>query len=160
MDLNSKEPLELPSIAYQCVPVMCGCSCERVPAWLAPTNTVSCCDKSVALFVPSHQKYTHSGPQPNSSGEWGKACKGGGPITSGQRWSSCPSPSDHVKLQRPPLKVGAVPPLSDWGLSEDKTLRPLSHWALPRRRNHLPSSLVSLRKAKKRSLSMTMDDFV
>lgn len=58
------------------------------------------------------------------------------------------------------MKVGAVPPLSDWGLSEDKTLRPLSHWALPRCRNHLPSSLVSLRKAEKRSLSMTMGDFV
>lgn len=66
MDLNFKEPLELSSIAYACVPVMCGCSCQRVPAWLAPTNTISCCDKSVALFVPSHQKYTHSGPQPGS----------------------------------------------------------------------------------------------
>lgn len=43
-----------------------------------PTNTVSCCDKSGALFVPSNQKYTHSGPQPNSPGEWGKACKGVG----------------------------------------------------------------------------------
>lgn len=160
MELNFKEALELPSIAYQCVPVMCGCSCERVPAWLAPP-TPSPAVTNLEHYLYQATKNTlilaHS---PTALGSGGRHARGWGPITSGQRWSSCPLPSDHVKGQRPPMKVGAVPPLSDWGLSEDKTLRPLSHWALPRCRNHLPSSLVSLRKAEKRSLSMTMGDFV
>lgn len=80
VDLNPKEPLEHSSKSYQRVPTLCGCACERAPAPSAPTDTVSCRDKSAALSVPSHQKYTRFWPKPGSPQPWGleEAGVGGG----------------------------------------------------------------------------------
>lgn len=122
VDLNSKEAWELSSVS-RCARACVGAHARVCPCRELPATPFSCRDKSAASSVPSHQKYTRFWPRamlsnsPGGGGEQRRPARWGPPLLGrcGHLIAQCQTVT--TQGDKRPLRAGAVPPLSDWGLS-------------------------------------------